>query len=595
MGDVRFLHAYEQVRDATDRARQLRALSDEQVIGALAAASREMDPFMANVLATEAMNRARRASVIAVSIAEGVLVLDAGGRISYANPMTERLLQRRRDELVGRALNEALRPMREAGEAFDLDGDVACMLTRTQPAREREDLCFTRGDGTSIAVSCTTSVVVRHDEVTGVVVAFRDIAERKTAEAELREAWRHYRLLADNSSDMVTLSTPLGYTTYVSPACRRILGREPEELMKLRWMALIHPDDMAQITPEIGNAPRADATLTINYRMRHADGDYRWLETTARRVDDPDTPEGERVLSVTRDVTARKMEEEARRAAERAHRLVIENVTDVIALLDEDGRVVFASSAAPTVLRQDVEKLMHNPIWRAVHPDDRDRLRRLHATLRPGWRGTLTATLRAPARDPGGEREPSDDTPGARGHAARRMRESWLDVTLRHLQEGAGEEGPRMLCHLRDVTPRVLAEGALRRSEARYRALAEHAADLLWTLHRNGQITYVCQRAQETLGHPAERLLGSPAYDLVHPDDAPRLRRAADELLAGPLSHRLTLRMRRADRSYVTLDVSVRAIRAGSAQPEEVLLVGCALPQLPSDAVGEGARPRGSA
>ena len=71
MGDARFEEPYERLADASDRASALRRLSHAEVIQALAAASRAQDPYLANVLATEALNRYRRLAALFAAIALG--------------------------------------------------------------------------------------------------------------------------------------------------------------------------------------------------------------------------------------------------------------------------------------------------------------------------------------------------------------------------------------------------------------------------------------------------------------------------------------------------------------------------------------------
>ena len=71
MGDVRYDEAYERVADAADRGVAVRSLSHAEVIQALAAASRAHDPYLANVLATEALNRYRRLAAVFAAVALG--------------------------------------------------------------------------------------------------------------------------------------------------------------------------------------------------------------------------------------------------------------------------------------------------------------------------------------------------------------------------------------------------------------------------------------------------------------------------------------------------------------------------------------------
>lgn len=115
MGDARYDPVYLRVAHAYDRAAILREMTDVEVVRALAAASRARDPLLANVLATEAENRMRRAGIAAARAPECILTLDADGRLTYANDAALRLLGCRRDELVGSVIWQAIAAYDEQG------------------------------------------------------------------------------------------------------------------------------------------------------------------------------------------------------------------------------------------------------------------------------------------------------------------------------------------------------------------------------------------------------------------------------------------------------------------------------------------------
>src|SRR5690348_12509972 len=83
-----------------------------------------------------------------------------------------------------------------------------------------------------------------------------------------------YRLLAEHATDMISTHTPEGVYSYVSPACRRLLGYEPDELVGRSPYELFHPDDLAAVRQtHIAVTHRPDV-YTIAYRIRRADGEF---------------------------------------------------------------------------------------------------------------------------------------------------------------------------------------------------------------------------------------------------------------------------------------------------------------------------------
>ena len=163
------------------------------------------------------------------------------------------------------------------------------------------------------------------------VTAIRDVTEQRRAEAALRRSEARYRLLARNANDIIFQSTPDGVFTYASPACRAMLGYEPEELVGRHTAELAHPADMERLWRFKAEMHAGIDPLTVSFRCRRKDGAYVWIETTVRTLRDPKTGALQEAIGVTRDVTERKRAEEEIRQREERTRLLYE-VTSKTAL-----------------------------------------------------------------------------------------------------------------------------------------------------------------------------------------------------------------------------------------------------------------------
>jgi two-component system, LuxR family, sensor kinase FixL len=141
----------------------------------------------------------------------------------------------------------------------------------------------------------------------------REATERQRAEQSLRESEKLYRLLAVHSTDMITQHTKDGVYIYVSPACRDLLGYEPDELVGRNLYELFHPDDIPLVRDSHEQLSMQPTINTISYRIRRGDGAYTWLETSTKMIHDPETGEFQSMIGVSRDVSKRK-EAEARAA-----------------------------------------------------------------------------------------------------------------------------------------------------------------------------------------------------------------------------------------------------------------------------------------
>jgi PAS domain S-box-containing protein len=138
-----------------------------------------------------------------------------------------------------------------------------------------------------------------------------DISRRKEAEEALRESEEILRLITDNMSDMIRVIDLKGTNLYVSPSHEKGLGYKAEDRTGRSSFDVIHPEDRERTMHALAESLASDQTHgKVEYRVKHADGRYAWLETTADLLLDADGNKTGLVLS-SRDVTARKQAEES--------------------------------------------------------------------------------------------------------------------------------------------------------------------------------------------------------------------------------------------------------------------------------------------
>ena len=101
-----------------------------------------------------------------------------------------------------------------------------------------------------------------------------DITERKQIETEQEQSSQLLRLITENVGDLITLHHPESSYQYVSPSSKRMLGYDPDEMMALDPLSLVHPVDVEQVRERwqgIGNGTEKSKPFT--YRIRNHDGD----------------------------------------------------------------------------------------------------------------------------------------------------------------------------------------------------------------------------------------------------------------------------------------------------------------------------------
>jgi len=143
-------------------------------------------------------------------------------------------------------------------------------------------------------------------------------AERIRMQQALKESESQFRLLAENASDMISRHTIEGVFLYVSPACKAMIGFEPNELIGKSSLDFIHPEDQPNFKNLFSKTPSMPPGNIFAYRARHKDGHYIWLETSARSILDEKTDSVIEIQAASRDITERKLAEEALQSAHKS-------------------------------------------------------------------------------------------------------------------------------------------------------------------------------------------------------------------------------------------------------------------------------------
>ena len=129
----------------------------------------------------------------------------------------------------------------------------------------------------------------------------------------LRESQAQLQLISDNVLDLVAQIRLDGTYVYVSPSYETILGYPPQRLMGTSVFAFVHPEDLERVQAAFAEVIQQSAGR-VEFRYRHADGRYVWVDTLGKVfIDEAGAPSGA-VLS-TRDITERKQAESQREAA----------------------------------------------------------------------------------------------------------------------------------------------------------------------------------------------------------------------------------------------------------------------------------------
>jgi PAS domain S-box-containing protein len=215
-----------------------------------------------------------------------------------------------------------------------------------------------RKDGTLFDAEVHSSEITFAGQPARISLAI-DVTEKLRAERSVREAEERYRVLVE-SLPAVIFRDQLDAETniYMSPQVEHLLGYPMSEWERNRdfWRTVVHPDDRERIFAGSVEHSQDPAPFTNEYRLVARDIRTVWIfeqSTPVYEADGTGYWQG-----VWLDVTDRHVADEARKEAEERYRMVVENASDLVALIAPDGSFVYVSPSHTQVLGYTADQLI---------------------------------------------------------------------------------------------------------------------------------------------------------------------------------------------------------------------------------------------
>jgi diguanylate cyclase (GGDEF)-like protein/PAS domain S-box-containing protein len=252
-------------------------------------------------LAEDALRESeRRYRLLVERMREGLMQVSNSGVIELVNHRFCDMVGYSREELVGRQASDLL------VDARDRELLRQQISLRQLGASDQYELKVRRADGEIIWLEIGGAPVFdAAGNVIGSIGVHNDITVRKRAEAALRESEALYRLMAENTTDLISRHAPDGVSLYVSPACMALLGYEQTDMIGRTAYSFIHRADRRAVREAHEKALQDNAPVTVSFRIRRKDGAYVWFESTSRAVHGL-TDDVREIVAVSRDVSERK-------------------------------------------------------------------------------------------------------------------------------------------------------------------------------------------------------------------------------------------------------------------------------------------------
>lgn len=455
------------------------------------------------------------------NINDVLYTLDVNGNITYISPVIERVSKYRIDELAGRNFTDFIHPE-------DLPGLLESYNRTIEGHIEPSEFRIFDKDGSVRHVRTSSHTIERNGKIVGLTAIMTDITEKKLAEGALRESEKRYRELVENATDMIYGTDNTGHLTIINPVATRTLGYAEEEIFGKHYLELIHPDYRREAERFYGiqfvkKIPNTYYELPVIKK----DGSVIWIGQNTQLVMEDNTVIG--FQSVARDITQRKLTEEALQESVNRNEAILQAMPDMMFILTRDGTYVDFYAKFDEELAIPREEILGKNIRDAGFTDEDVALihEKIEEVLSGGTMKTINYQLKTPK--------------GLGTYEARLVK--------------FGDD--RVLTIVRDITEVREAEEKLRETEERYRSLFERSFDAIFIADFEGNFIDANDKALELLGFNRDDIRKINYAKLLDEEQLPIALERARKLLESenylPTSE---FKLKRSDGTHVWIETS---------------------------------------
>jgi len=365
----------------------------------------------------------------------------------------------------------------------------------------------TRDDGSRFPVRIRAFPMKAPDgTITSFIEVVQDIADRKQAEAALRESEERFRTLCQFAPVGIFVTDRTGDCTYANNRLQEIAGLSLDESLGMQWTRLLHPDDREETLAAVAETIQSGSEFSREFRIVTPAGETKQLAVRATWLRATEGgPLGQ--VGVIEDVSERRRADEALRKSEAKHRTLVEQLPAIIytAALDAASTTTYVSPQVERILGFSPSDYRTDPdMWRqGVHPEDRGRvlreLARSHAEHRP-----FVCEYRMTAAD---------------------GRVVWFRDSAEAVRD---ENGRPMFLQgvMLDITDRKRAEEELRK----FKTICDRTPHGLAVIDLKGRCLYLNDAWASMHGYTREELLGQHVSAFHAPEQMPLVERLNEGL-----------------------------------------------------------------
>lgn len=309
-----------------------------------------------------------RLSNLIAQAAVGIAQTDLQGRFLLVNDRYCEIVGRDRETLLKQRVPDITHPE----DAAESQICIQKLVQTGEPfAIEKR---YVRPDGSFVWVSNYVSATrTPSGQPQFLVAVVQDITARKQAEAALRESEDHYRHLVELSPHIPWTADSEGKVLEVSQRSTSLTGLSSEQILGDGWLSMLHPHDRPGALEVWSESLRHGTPLDTEFRVRLADGGYRWMRSRA-------TPRRDALGSIIRwygtleDIHDRELAQEALRESEENYRYTVELSPQIPWSADAEGQIMKISPRWGQLVGMTRENALGLGWMAAIHPEDVPRM-----------------------------------------------------------------------------------------------------------------------------------------------------------------------------------------------------------------------------
>ena len=396
------------------------------------------------------------------NVPEGIVFCDREQKIIRANKTFCDMFGYCEDEVYGHDIDDLISPGENKIE-------VQSLTNRAMSGEKvKAEGIRLKSDGTAFPVSVISSPVYDENEIVGIFAIYRDISEQKAAEEALRKSEEKFRTFAE-STPVVIMTYQEDKWIFANAMAEELTGYSKQELSNMKLWDFVHPE-YVDLVKERARLRHQGEWPADRYEIKiiTKSGDTKWIDLKVQKINFHGKPT---IIMAAIDITEKKSIETALKKSEEEHRLLFENVYDMILLLDVNGNVVYTNHATQRILGYSPDKAKEiNPLS-LMHPDHKVNVTKLFRNVINNGEGKIETRIK-----------------NAKGEYV------WIEANGRFLDDDknvliiAREINDRKLAEMRqekfiklqkviiDITSEVLQQDSTERS---YQRLLERAVEII--------------------------------------------------------------------------------------------------------------------